>query len=165
MDNPFVDVPSAAKYLDEQFPGWHKRINIDVLYQGNEHRCVLGQIFRDEAKRAGYEHSPYEYALNQLGITYQTVFGSYSTSEWKEEVRERQARDSTMENVATIRSHSALKLATMESELRAKLAKIDTLKKLVGELHGYNDMLKQTRKNIEVTQTAIGNIHKELGLE
>mgnify|MGYP003474800171 FL=1 len=34
---------SAAK-LDNEVPGWHKRINVDTLNLGSDSRCICGQL-------------------------------------------------------------------------------------------------------------------------
>lgn len=41
------DVPSAALFLDEQMPGWHTRINLDILCMSSMSKCILGQLSDD----------------------------------------------------------------------------------------------------------------------
>lgn len=41
------DVEAGAFYLDENHPGWFKKINLDTLDLSNQCNCVLGQLHGD----------------------------------------------------------------------------------------------------------------------
>lgn len=41
---PFTDYDAAAKFLDDTFPDWHTKINLDKLDMANWSRCILGQL-------------------------------------------------------------------------------------------------------------------------
>jgi hypothetical protein len=71
-------VKLGAKFLDENVPGWDKRININTLRLSSGKSCICGQVFR---KRAWYwrnkakkksktfianDLNGYDYALNHL---------------------------------------------------------------------------------------------------
>lgn len=40
-------VKKGIKYLNEVKPGWHKKINLDILSLSNERVCICGQIFEN----------------------------------------------------------------------------------------------------------------------
>lgn len=40
----FTDYEAAAKFLDDTFPNWHTKINLDKLDMANWSYCILGQL-------------------------------------------------------------------------------------------------------------------------
>lgn len=52
MDTDTLEIPQdtidrvdrGARYLDQDQPGWHDRIDLDTLDMNNVERCVLGQL-------------------------------------------------------------------------------------------------------------------------
>jgi hypothetical protein len=42
-------VANGARWLDENFPGWEKRINIKTLDLENGQSCICGQVFKRKA--------------------------------------------------------------------------------------------------------------------
>ena len=49
------NVSQGALFLDEQFPGWHDRINTETLLMSSCALCVLGQLYGAYG-RAVYNH-------------------------------------------------------------------------------------------------------------
>lgn len=42
-------VANGARWLDENFPGWMDRINLETLDLNDSERCICGQVFKEEA--------------------------------------------------------------------------------------------------------------------
>jgi hypothetical protein len=55
----------GARWLDENFPKWEKRINVKTLQLNTGDSCICGQVFKKKAKEEGYPEG-YEYALDHL---------------------------------------------------------------------------------------------------
>jgi hypothetical protein len=43
-------VRNGARWLDENFPGWMDRINLDTLALDDANTCICGQVFNEDAK-------------------------------------------------------------------------------------------------------------------
>lgn len=43
-------VRNGARWLDENFPGWIDRIDLDTLALSSSGNCICGQVFRKEAQ-------------------------------------------------------------------------------------------------------------------
>lgn len=67
------------KWLDENFPGWQAKINLADLSLADGTKCICGQVFEDDAKRANQRTNadddkawgdiyvtPYDYAERTL---------------------------------------------------------------------------------------------------
>lgn len=60
-------VKSGARWLDENFPGWESRIDLDTLELKNSFNCICGQVFEKEARQTGYlSCSGFSYAESNL---------------------------------------------------------------------------------------------------
>ncbi len=46
-----VRVKRGARWLDENFPGWETRINIETLRLDDGFHCICGQVFEDDADK------------------------------------------------------------------------------------------------------------------
>lgn len=46
MDAAAVRVKRGARWLDENFPGWEKRIDTTTLDLANGETCICGQVFK-----------------------------------------------------------------------------------------------------------------------
>lgn len=42
-------VERGARWLDENFPGWEGRIDLDTLELSSSEQCICGQVFKQEA--------------------------------------------------------------------------------------------------------------------
>ncbi len=145
-------ISEAAAYLDEQKPGWYKKINLDKLCQSSPFSCVLGQLFKVEgASETGYTIG--RVALN-MPTVYDAFGGGSSTEAWKKEVLNRINKDKA----------NADPIITLETNLRATLAKVESVRKMRDELTEYETLLARTQKNIELTKEQIERVSKELGL-
>ena len=45
-------VLNGARWLDENFPGWEGRIDLDTLELSSSSQCICGQVFRELADKA-----------------------------------------------------------------------------------------------------------------
>lgn len=45
-------VANGARWLDENFPGWEARINLDSLNLSDSCDCICGQVFEKQARRS-----------------------------------------------------------------------------------------------------------------
>lgn len=59
-------VENGARWLDENFPGWEDRINIDTLDLSNGQRCICGQVFAKNAKKSRARADGFDYAVSNL---------------------------------------------------------------------------------------------------
>jgi hypothetical protein len=99
-------VNAGAEFMDEVFPGWANRINVDKLDIIDGDHCVLGQIYGG----AETMYSKYTYVVNdlyaqghwpynegvmetarELGFIGYGDDGKELTECWKNEIRSRQA--------------------------------------------------------------------------
>lgn len=55
----------GARWLDENVPGWWKRINVRTLRLSDGESCICGQVFRREARKA-WSLSGFTYASSHL---------------------------------------------------------------------------------------------------
>lgn len=55
-------INAAGERLDEIKPGWFDLVNLSRLDLNSSTRCVLGQVFREEANLSGYKLSGFTYA-------------------------------------------------------------------------------------------------------
>jgi hypothetical protein len=60
-----VRAKRGARWLDENFPGWEKRINLNTLELANGEQCICGQVFKRRAKNH-YGENGFEYASDHL---------------------------------------------------------------------------------------------------
>lgn len=58
-----VIVARCAAELDRVKPGWETLVDIETLCIFDSKRCILGQVFREEAEEVGAS-SGYDYALD-----------------------------------------------------------------------------------------------------
>jgi hypothetical protein len=49
-------VKRGAKWLDQNVPGWERRINVRTLDLENGSSCICGQVFKKEAKTSGHAY-------------------------------------------------------------------------------------------------------------
>lgn len=56
-------VANGARWLDENFPGWEKRINIKTLDLSYGEDCICGQVFKRKAREYA---SGFDYAYSTL---------------------------------------------------------------------------------------------------
>jgi hypothetical protein len=59
-------VANGARWLDENFPGWEGRIDINTLRLSEGRRCICGQVFEKNARRSRKSITGYEYAVDNL---------------------------------------------------------------------------------------------------
>jgi hypothetical protein len=101
----------GAAWLDSYKPGWNTLVNVETLSMITSDRCILGQVFLDEAEKEFQEyirvHGP-EYAYLRSGYAYaadvlaeldmseydhgfNTLYGNWSKLEsaWTEEIKDR----------------------------------------------------------------------------
>jgi hypothetical protein len=62
-------VKKGAELLDEKYPGWYWDVNIGNLDLGNEHKCILGQLYGDyfnavSILKLSFYDSTYEYGFS-----------------------------------------------------------------------------------------------------
>jgi hypothetical protein len=55
------EVAAGAAWLDENFPGWEREIDLGTLDMNDCQACICGQSLRQVAKEAG-AHSGYDHA-------------------------------------------------------------------------------------------------------
>ena len=55
-------IDNGIRWLNENFPGWRNRIDINTLQLADPFRCICGQVFKDESESL----SGYNYAYNHL---------------------------------------------------------------------------------------------------
>jgi hypothetical protein len=48
--NAQESVGRGAALLDEKFPGWRHKINVEKLYMGNGYECILGQLYGSDTQ-------------------------------------------------------------------------------------------------------------------
>jgi hypothetical protein len=82
-------VRRAVIVLDEKVPGWASRVDSDELNMMSPTRCILGQVFRDEAQAFNAAHrdrniSGYGWANNVDGFAtiHGEAFANYD-DEWR----------------------------------------------------------------------------------
>lgn len=73
-------VKEAAQFLDEKYPGWYKKINVDNLNMNIYTKCILGQIYG--TYKIGITN------LNLVTTDSRKVFCYYKL-EWIKEVKQR----------------------------------------------------------------------------
>lgn len=85
-------VKRGALFMDKQYPGWHKSIDISILDIGCSDDCILGQIFGNYAYGVRY------YKLSTMR-EFEFGFFSYSyesmeilTQHWRAEIISREHR-------------------------------------------------------------------------
>lgn len=64
-----VRVNRGARWLDENFPGWEKRIDMNTLALDDSEMCICGQVFAADADPDALEWTEYdgfEYAIRNL---------------------------------------------------------------------------------------------------
>lgn len=77
------------KWLDKRVPDWPSRINLRTFNIKDECRCVLGGVFKKEARKDGvmsYEGKPsgYEWARNNFSeLDYDATHGVLSGDEYR----------------------------------------------------------------------------------
>lgn len=85
----------SARLLDERIPGWHQRINLDVLDIMNPCACVLGQLYRKEACEVGmnaYRYGKFKLFGNpNLSSVDEPLLSGFvgRTEKWKELIQDR----------------------------------------------------------------------------
>jgi hypothetical protein len=57
-------VENGARWLDENFPGWEGRINIETLELQSTSDCICGQVFEEVASEMGVDG--YDFAIDNL---------------------------------------------------------------------------------------------------
>lgn len=79
----------GAQVLDEDYPGWEKKVNVETLNIDDLYNCVLGQLYYRYS--AGVEAlSGYDFYSDeawQWAVDH--GFDSGSTNRWREEIRNR----------------------------------------------------------------------------
>ena len=55
-------VDAGAAWLDQQFPGWHDRVDPVSLNIDSRYNCICGQVFRQDARGM----SGFDYAQSEL---------------------------------------------------------------------------------------------------
>lgn len=86
-------VARGARWLDEVKPGWIALIDRDTLFLRDVRRCVLGQVFREEAQagvdvEAGEHARPgFAYKLDEIGLSMATALGFTIMSYWPVRLR------------------------------------------------------------------------------
>lgn len=83
-------VRKGAELLDEQRPGWHRRINLNMLDVGSPTRCVLGQCY------GGYYKGLAKLGL-ESGHTHGFVGPIYLNKEWRQEILARRHANAVCE--------------------------------------------------------------------
>jgi hypothetical protein len=63
---PEERVSNGAYWLDENFPGWADRINVEDLSLSSAENCICGQLFRDQDVGEDYNLSGFEFAHKTL---------------------------------------------------------------------------------------------------
>lgn len=61
------EVAAGAAWLDENFPGWEREIDLGTLDINHCHACICGQGLRKVARIAG-AYSGYDYAKSLHGL-------------------------------------------------------------------------------------------------
>ncbi len=85
-------VANGARFLDENFPGWETRINIETLHLEDGQRCICGQLFAKEGKRSrkygvanGFDYAA-EYLFAQANGWISALLPKNATEERKYQV-------------------------------------------------------------------------------
>ena len=106
-------VQRGAEYLDDVDPGWHRRIDPDVLELESGRRCVLGQLHGEFRLGLGRSHvlslssapraslSPVAYGFKCVeGVSEEQQARDYEllTRAWRAAIRERWADDVAAES-------------------------------------------------------------------
>lgn len=60
------EVLAGSAWLDENFPGWEREIDLGTLDLMSCEDCICGQSLRKQAKE-NHWNSGYDYALDELG--------------------------------------------------------------------------------------------------
>ena len=96
-----TSIGNAARLLDVYQADWYKKIDVTTLNQTSPTRCVLGQVFDEEAKknnRRGYhygmetlfDYNSHEGDMSGGPLSKDNIFGSKaSVEEWKFEISKR----------------------------------------------------------------------------
>ena len=66
MNEVNVRVARGAQWLDEKFPGWEHRINMETLDLRTGTHCICGQVFSTAASAAAINTDGFDYFLNNL---------------------------------------------------------------------------------------------------
>lgn len=64
-------VKAGAEFLDEEVPGWYKRVDTDLLDLSSPVACILGQTFQQfvgTAFNGGQFHDGYQAGLKRLNL-------------------------------------------------------------------------------------------------
>jgi hypothetical protein len=56
----------GARWLDENFPGWEERIDLDSLQLTSAYKCICGQLFEKEGAALKPDVTGFNYAVNHL---------------------------------------------------------------------------------------------------
>lgn len=68
MDTVEARVARGAAWLDEHEPGWERRIDLALLALKDSCRCVLGQVFVDDAASWSWYEDGFDYAVTHMTI-------------------------------------------------------------------------------------------------
>lgn len=85
-------VRRAAAFLDQKFPGWHRKVNIKDLNLNSSVNCVTGQM-RSRGVDIRVDELPLyvqEATLWHIGRNYTSI--DHVEEPWKDEIRARRKR-------------------------------------------------------------------------
>lgn len=57
------DVAFAASWMDENFPGWEREIDLGKFKLMDCEECVLGQVLRDKVKNTQYGRNGFDFGV------------------------------------------------------------------------------------------------------
>lgn len=63
-------VARGAAWLDENEPGWERRVEVNELRMKDGCRCVLGYVFREDAQEGAYGNDGFNYAVESNRYLY-----------------------------------------------------------------------------------------------
>lgn len=61
-------VTAGWAWLEKHAPGWQERVDTDVLDMSTGERCILGQVFEEEAEKT-FEDNGFQVALIRFGLS------------------------------------------------------------------------------------------------
>jgi hypothetical protein len=92
-------VETAADAMDRTFPGWHRKVNLDILDMGSTDRCILGQGSDTRRFYAAFVlvtgQEEVDPTIREFPKWAYTAFSSHRASAfWAHEIASRRARPS-----------------------------------------------------------------------
>lgn len=75
MANRKERIAKGIALLDKEVPGWCERVDIKVLDLGSPFKCVLGQVFQEEAMESDEEEDGFGFGIHFFQLDKPTDYG------------------------------------------------------------------------------------------